>query len=305
MNDFENDIPLSVAVAAYNGVSFDPDKRGATDRADYARTLEGDWQRLSAQAAAGGTSALLPDEFARYRDGYRKRFLAYLHSQSRCVSWFIAGPSNFPAARMNKRTDIAHKRLNELLDFRKRALEAINRALRPDLAPIMAGDSDALQRLAEELAALEAKQAHMLAVNKAHARYMKAPATLNMSGLSESDKELCRRYEPAYSWEPHPFAPFQLTNNGANIRRVKARIAQVSALKSRPVTQTELANGVRVEDDAPANRVRVFFPGKPETQVRDSLKRNGFRWAPSVGAWQGYRNERVLAFARNLAQVTP
>ena len=33
-------------------------------------------------------------------------------------------------------------------------------------------------------------------------------------------------------------------------------------------------------------RIRVYFPDKPEEDVRRVMKSNGFRWSPSVGAWQ-------------------
>lgn len=34
----------------------------------------------------------------------------------------------------------------------------------------------------------------------------------------------------------------------------------------------------------------ILFPGKPDASVRDLLKANGFRWAPSEGAWQRHLN---------------
>ena len=34
----------------------------------------------------------------------------------------------------------------------------------------------------------------------------------------------------------------------------------------------------------------AVLEGKPEPEVRDILKSNGFRWAPSVGAWQRQLN---------------
>ena len=33
-------------------------------------------------------------------------------------------------------------------------------------------------------------------------------------------------------------------------------------------------------------RYQIIFEGKPEPEVRDVLKTNGFKWAPSQGAWQ-------------------
>ena len=38
------------------------------------------------------------------------------------------------------------------------------------------------------------------------------------------------------------------------------------------------------------NRLQVFFPGKPAPEIRAAMKRFGFRWAPSVGAWQRHLN---------------
>lgn len=33
-------------------------------------------------------------------------------------------------------------------------------------------------------------------------------------------------------------------------------------------------------------RLQLFFEEKPEETTRKILKRNGFKWAPSQGAWQ-------------------
>lgn len=30
----------------------------------------------------------------------------------------------------------------------------------------------------------------------------------------------------------------------------------------------------------------IVFDGKPDEAIRSTLKSNGFRWAPSQGAWQ-------------------
>ena len=33
-------------------------------------------------------------------------------------------------------------------------------------------------------------------------------------------------------------------------------------------------------------RIQFIFDGKPDENVRNILKSEGFRWAPSQGAWQ-------------------
>jgi hypothetical protein len=77
----------------------------------------------------------------------------------------ITGPSNFPTRRNEKRNNIAHKRLEELLEFRNRALAAIRKTHCPELRPIMAGDSDATERLKTKIADAEKLQERMKAAN--------------------------------------------------------------------------------------------------------------------------------------------
>jgi hypothetical protein len=299
---FVNDIPLDTARLAHSGTSFVPEERAEQERTSYAATLTGDLTKLRALATTPEKEAALVDEFARYRASYARHYCAYLNSRSRCLSTMITGGSNFNVRRNEKRNSVADRRLTELNDFRERALKAIRRVLCPELAPIMTGDDNAAERLTAKIAAAEALQERMKAVNKAHDRYAKDPATLEASGLSDQDKASVRNYRPAYSWEPHPFAPFGLTNNNANIRRMKERLALVGRLKATPETTAE-GTAARIEDVPAENRVRLFFPGKPEAAVRDMLKHGGFRWTPSLGCWQAYRNTGSLALAQRVAGV--
>ena len=301
--DYIADISESLAVSAFNGTSFSPERRGAMYRKDYADTLAADYERLKLQAERGGTLDMLDAEFSRYRAGYRQRMNAWLHSHSRCMSAMITGPANFPTRRNQKRNDIEHKRMGEMIHFRERALRAIVRNLRPDLAPIMAGDADAIERLQDKLETLERRQARMKEINAAHKAFKKKPESLLDASLSEQEKDMIRAYVPAYSWEPHPFAPFQLTNNGATIRQTKARIEQLTKAKATPEKSFECAGGLRVEDCPADNRVRLFFPDKPSADVRGKLKSSGFRWSPTIGAWQAYRNNTAMQVAQSF--VTP
>lgn len=299
------DIPQRTARNAFQWVSQDPDSRGDRAISDYVQTLTQDWTTLAA-ICTNGKSSLLPTlevEFERYRQGYRKRYLAYLYSSSRCASTFITGASNFPARRMEKRGNIAHKRLTEFLDFRTHALRAINRILHPERAPIMAGDADATGRLAAKIAEAETLQSHMKAVNDAHKRFLKEPTSLDAAPFSEAIKARIRNYRPAYSWEPHPFAPYELTNNNANLRRMKSRI--VGIVHARSLPDSSMAGEHATLEDCPAeNRVRLTFPGKPSEEVRTQLKRSGFRWTPSLGVWQAYRHTHTIALAKQFAGCT-
>jgi hypothetical protein len=99
------------------------------------------------------------------------------------------------------------------------------------------------------------------------------------------------------------FADYQLKNNGSEIRRLKARLAEVERAKSEPASELE-GERARLEDCPADNRVRLHFPGKPPAEVRERLKRSGFRWAPSLGCWQAYRNHNAIEVAKREAGVT-
>ena len=82
------------------------------------------------------------------------------------------------------------------------------------------------------------------------------------------------------------FASYELTNNGANIRRITARIAELERNATRQTNETARPDGIRVVENAEDNRLQIFFPAKPPETARRLLKSHGFRWSPSAGAWQ-------------------
>lgn len=161
---------------------------------------------------------------------------------------------------------------------------------------ISSDDPQAVVKLKAELAALEERHSLMLATNAAHKAFLRDPATLDSSTLPDSIKAKIRDYKPAYSWEPHPIPPYRLTNNSANIRRIRGRIEQLQAA---PTDTTERQEGeVTIREDATENRVMLIFPGKPSDEVRAILKSAGFKWSPNRGAWVRFLNNAGRAAAQ-------
>lgn len=303
--DFIADIPANAAAAAFALVSFTPDKRGERARADYAAALAEDLLQFEESAKIGGTAEMVGAEFQRYREGCRSRYLAYLHSSSRCASSMITGPANFPTARMQKRNAITHQRLTEFLDWSEMAKRAILRKLHPDLRPIMAGDADAIDRLAAKIAEAERAQERMKLVNKTLRETAKTGPDAQVSAMIELGYDDEAAHRLVFPMKPYRqgFESFELTNNQANIRRMKERLTHIERAAAMPVKEQSSADGIRMEDDPPANRVRLFFPGKPDEAVRSKLKSCGFRWAPSSGAWQAFRNSTSLRVATAMIQT--
>lgn len=310
---FTADIPLDLARAAHAGTSFTPERRGEQEIASYCAQLASDYALLEKYANTDAKRATLDAEFARYRSGFRRRMLVYLGARGRCLSSMITGPSNFPTARNEKRNRSADTKLDDLVEFRKRALAAIRKTLTPELQPIMAGSSDAVERLQKEIAKLELMQSGMKQVNAAIRKHSKKGAAAQTAAvlamavrgdvalvLPGGPTTVARLLEPDFLGRVG-FPDYALKNNGANIRRLRERLAAVTTAKATPATETVSESGVRFEDSPADNRVRLFFPGKPADDVRAQLKANGFRWTPSLGCWQAYRNHRALTHAAAVA----
>lgn len=157
---------------------------------------------------------------------------------------------------------------------------------------ISSDDPNAIERLTVKLAHLVKTQEFMKKVNAAHAKYLKKPASLELSDLSEEWKKKIMEYVPEYSWLKHPFAPYRLTNNNASIATVRQRLAKLQKIEEAG-NEEKFYGEIRVFANADENRVQMFFPGKPSDEVRKSLKGYGFRWTPTVGCWQAFYSNRA------------
>ena len=259
------DIPYDLAYQAHSGTSFSPEERAKQEQRAYVQHMS---QMVEEYSHLPGANS----ELERYREGFIKHYCAWLSAKSRVMSPMITGPAKFPTARNDKNLEIEHKRLTEYIEWKERAIERLERNLGlRDSGIISSDDPEAVQKLEEKLAALTNTHEAMKAANK-QARAEGKPA-------------------------PHP--SWQLSNNSANMRRIKQRIANLQAKAQDVTTEIPFTGGVIVE----ANRVQIVFDNKPDVEVRNQLKASGFRWAPSQSAWQRHRGVNAMSAAKRIVGV--
>lgn len=87
------------------------------------------------------------------------------------------------------------------------------------------------------------------------------------------------------------YADYLLTNNNANIRRMRLRLEQLSRTLIKAVelgdSETKYPDlDLVVKNARTIDRLQLIFSGKPSLEIRTLLKSSGFRWAPSESAWQ-------------------
>lgn len=165
---------------------------------------------------------------------------------------------------------------------------------------ISSDDPTAIDQLQAKVAELEELQATYKRVNAAYKKFLKDPASLDTSDLKESWKNSLRTFKPDWHGD-QPIPSYRLTNNNANIRRVKERI-QLLEKRAQDVTTESTTNGVTITDNVEDNRLQISFPGKPSDECRAELKSHGFRWTPSAGVWQAFRGPNARYYAEQIVK---
>ena len=94
------------------------------------------------------------------------------------------------------------------------------------------------------------------------------------------------------------------TSYNAEIRRLKGRIEELPRHKEAAYVGWEFEGGT-VEINREANRLQIYFEGKPDATVRDELKSNGFRWSPKAEAWQRQLNDTTIRVTDRIKCIQP
>ena len=235
-------------------------------------------------------------------DTYARKLAANMNKgyeiDARVPSILIAGGSNFPTRKKEKQNAARDSNYREWQDIQG----LLDKIRSTGMGGISADDPQAVQKLEKKLESLEKSQETMKAVN---AYYRKHNTLDGCPHLPPEELEKLKA-DMASSWhlEDKPFATWALSNNSAEIRRVKDRIKSLSQQKEIGFVGWEFDGG-KVEANTEANRLQIFFEDKPDEATREALKNNGFRWSPKVGAWQRQLTSNAYYAADYVKAIAP
>lgn len=221
---------------------------------------------------------------------YSRRMAEYFNRDSKigcmCPSILISGGGNFPVKKKERQVqawDTNHQFYQET----QKILSKIESALYgKDI--IKSGDQDAIERLEEKLVSLKETQERMKVANKAIRLKDAEKGDEELKILGYSDEQIQELRTPDYMGRVG-FPAYALQNNNANIHRVEERLKSLKAAKEKGTKETEFEL-FKVVENVEVMRLQIIFDGKPDPEVRAVLKKNGFKWAPSQGAWQRMLN---------------
>ena len=235
-------------------------------------------------------------------DTYARKLAANMNKgyeiDARVPSILIAGGSNFPTRKKEKQNAARDSNYREWQDIQG----LLDKIRSTGMGGISADDPQAVQKLEKKLESLEKSQETMKAVNAYYRKHKTLDGCPHL--LPEQLEKL--KADMASSWHlgDKPFATWALSNNSAEIRRVKDRIKSLSQQKEIGFVGWEFDGG-KVEANTEANRLQIFFEDKPDEATREALKSNGFRWSPKAGAWQRQLTSNAYYAADYIKAIAP
>lgn len=242
------------------------------------------------------------EKIDRLLDSYARRLAANMnHSNeidARVPSILIAGGSNFPTRKKEKQNAARQSNFEEWQEIQG----LLDKIRSTGMGGIRQDDPQAIPKLQKKLEGLEKLQETMKAAN---AYYRKNKTLDGCPALTtEQIEKITASMEGGWRLEPRPFESFELTNNNAEIRRLKQRIESLTRANEIAYVGWEFDGG-HAEANREAGRLQLFFDGKPDEAIRSQLKDNGFKWSPKFGAWQRLLNDNAYRAADYVEAIRP
>ena len=199
--------------------------------------------------------------------------------------------------RHRKALDRQHKKAGRALETLRAAEAAESAAERAGYA-ISSDDPEAIPALKARLAELEESRELGKVINKAF-RLGGWDAVEQVPGVTGPMLARARNLLKLAPWMKKPM---DVTNIGANVRRVKKRIEELKARAERAPMSAIEGDGFTISEHPDDNRVRFTFAERPSKDVITDMKRVGFRWSRRHGAWQRQLNKAGRQTAHYMAK---
>ena len=208
--------------------------------------------------------------------------------------------------------------MGKSVEASKKADDLRRRAESVGTAGVSSDDPEAIAKLKAKLDEAKRRRDFEVRANKAVREYAKRRMKvlgveslsrddhLTIAGLLEADGfpvEVVRDFKRLAL--TFPWLPQRGSNLGREVARLEKRIPQLEAAEGTEARPTLESVGSSIVDDKDDNRVRIVFDSKPPPEKIAELKRAGFKWSPSNGAWQRQRSNQAWYAACRVIGVDP
>ena len=212
-----------------------------------------------------------------------------------CPSVMISGGSNFPTRKKERQNAASDRNMKEYDE-----IQGVLKKIRSvGTGGISSDDPNALAKLQNKLDGLVKTQEKMKAVNAALRMKDTAKGDEKMKEMGYRDTAIKKLRKPDY-FGRIGYPSYELTNNNANIRRIRARIEELEKRQAEAAPEGWEFDGGKVVINTELNRLQIVLEGRPDEDMKKDLKGHGFRWAPSQGAWQRQLTDNAIRAAKSI-----
>ena len=217
--------------------------------------------------------------------------------EARVPSILVAGGSNFPVRKKEKQNAARDRNLEEWNQIQ----QLLDKIRNVGTGGISSDDPRAIEKLKVKLDALIKNQERMKAANAAIRIKDQAKGDAKLAEMGYGTEDIAKLREPDFCGRIG-YPAFVLSNNNANIRRIRSRIEELEK-RSKSTQEGWKFGGGEVVVNTENNRLQILFEERPDEALRLELKSRGFRWAPSQGAWQRQLTDNAFRAIRQIPQL--
>lgn len=270
---FRTTISVKEAENAFRNISFSYEERGKNIINAIEKEYQLNYENLL-KIAPQSEEEIKKDIIAMALK-YDSKMRAYLLSLGRTASPMITGPAKFPVEKNNKRWEIARKREIEATEY----LEKVIKKLKDKYSP--KPDKKTIYEEVEEVKKADRKGYFKQLDKESLTAKLYNYANISLENLKEV-KEIAIKETGLFT------SRHKIHRIIENLEKKYSRIEEGTANKEFEI------NNIKIIDSEENNRIEIYFDGKPSEDIRKYLKSKAWKWSPSKGAWQNYRNHQRL-----------
>ena len=296
---FAKDLDFNTLKRSYSWISFDPDTRAERDIKQWGEMFYSLYNSLSEEAKKQGVLEKYNSAFNNGYNSLLKLEREIIATRSKTFSTAITGGAGITEKQIS--TNEKKMRLqaekselwNQKYDKLHKILEKIAKNKPEDLYEegdvIKSTDNNAMTKLQQKLKMLQDRKT-MLKNGVVAAKEYQKNKDLSVFKKYNIDEETTKTIvnhidkggkpteKDMYNWFTMPYL-------NRDIKEVEKRIAILEKNQAKG-TDEILIEGGKIVHNGEAQRLQIFFDGIPSKEVREALKANAFKWAPTTKAWQ-------------------
>ena len=296
---FAKDLDFNTIKRSYSWISFDPDTRAERDIKQWGEMFYSLYNSLSEEAKKQGVLEKYNSAFNNGYNSLLKLEREIIATRSKTFSTAITGGAGITEKQIStneKRMRLQSEKSelwSQKYDKLHKILEKIAKNKPADLYEegdvIKSTDNNAMTKLQQKLKMLQDRKT-MLKNGVVAAKEYQKNQDLSVFKKYNIDEETTKTIvndidkggkpteKDMYNWFTMPYLH-------RDIKEVEKRIAILKKNQAKG-TDEILIEGGKIVHNGEAQRLQIFFDGIPSKEVREALKANAFKWAPTAKAWQ-------------------